>query len=72
MPIRFGVHVPQGWTMDLTEITDPVAQYETMTKVAQIADRGAWDSIWVFDHFHTVPEPSMNTTFELMSSVRAV
>jgi F420-dependent oxidoreductase-like protein len=35
-----------------------------MTKVAQEADRGGWDSIWVFDHFHTVPTPELETTFE--------
>jgi F420-dependent oxidoreductase-like protein len=35
-----------------------------MTNVAREADKGSWDSIWVFDHFHTVPEPTMNTTFE--------
>ncbi len=64
MTVRFGVHVPQGWTMDLEEIDDPIAQYEAMTTVAKIADKGAWDSIWVFDHFHTVPKPVMETTFE--------
>jgi len=63
-PIRFGVFVPQGWRLDLTEIEDPVEQYETMTKVAKEADKGGWDSIWVFDHFHTVPRPELETTFE--------
>jgi len=64
MPVRFGVFVPQGWRMDLTEIEDPIEQYEAMTKVAHAADEGGWDSIWVYDHFHTVPEPTMNTVFE--------
>jgi F420-dependent oxidoreductase-like protein len=50
--------------MDLTEIGDPIEQYEAMTKVAHVADEGGWDSIWVYDHFHTVPEPTMNTVFE--------
>ncbi len=27
----------------------------------------AVDSIWVYDHFHTVPEPTLNTTFECWS-----
>lgn len=62
--VRFGVFVPQGWKMDLTEIKDPVAQFEAMTDVAKAADQGAWDSVWVYDHFHTVPKPTMNTTFE--------
>lgn len=64
MTARFGVFVPQGWRMDLVEITDPVEQYEAMTAVAKAADAGPWDSIWVYDHFHTVPEPTHNTTFE--------
>src|SRR5918997_2495610 len=63
-PINFGVFVPQGWRMDLVEIPDPVEKYETMTRVAQAADRAGYDSIWVFDHFHTVPTPELETTFE--------
>ena len=61
---RFGVFVPQGWKMDLVEIADPIEQYEAMTAVARAADAGPWDSIWVYDHFHTVPEPTPNAVFE--------
>ncbi len=65
MAVEFGVFVPQGWRMDLVEIEDPVEQYEAMTRVAKVAEEtGAYDSIWVYDHFHTVPEPTMNTVFE--------
>ena len=63
--VKFGVFVPQGWRMDLVEIDDPIEQYEAMTHVAREADKGRWDSIWVFDHFHPVPEPSMETTMQL-------
>jgi F420-dependent oxidoreductase-like protein len=62
--MTFGVFVPQGWKMDLTAIADPAEQYEAMTSVAREADKGPWDSIWVFDHFHTVPAPTSNTVFE--------
>jgi F420-dependent oxidoreductase-like protein len=63
--VQFGVFVPQGWRMDLVEIEDPVEQYEAMTRVAKVAEEsGAYDSIWLYDHFHTVPEPTMNTVFE--------
>jgi F420-dependent oxidoreductase-like protein len=62
--MKFGVFVPQGWKMDLTGISDPVEQFEAMTNVAKAADGGVWDSIWVYDHFHTVPTPTQNTTFE--------
>jgi F420-dependent oxidoreductase-like protein len=64
MTMEYGVFVPQGWRMDLTDIQDPVEQFEAMTNVAKEADKGPWDSIWVYDHFHTVPEPTENTTFE--------
>ncbi|MCM4082619.1 LLM class F420-dependent oxidoreductase [Paractinoplanes hotanensis] len=64
MSVRFGVFVPQGWKMDLVEIADPVEQYEAMTQVARVADAGPWDAIWLYDHFHTVPEPTDNSVFE--------
>ncbi|WP_025745797.1 LLM class F420-dependent oxidoreductase [Kallotenue papyrolyticum] len=64
MAVPFGIFVPQGWRMDLVEIADPIEQYEAMTRVAQLADQMGYDSIWVYDHFHTVPTPELATTFE--------
>jgi F420-dependent oxidoreductase-like protein len=65
MAVDFGVFVPQGWRMDLVGIEDPFEQYEAMTRVGKVADEtGAYDSIWVYDHFHTVPRPTKETTFE--------
>ncbi len=64
MAIPFGVFVPQGWRMDLVEIKDPVQQYEAMTRVALTAEETGFDSVWVYDHFHTVPHPTQETTFE--------
>src|SRR2546423_14832797 len=64
MAVKFGVFVPQGWQMDLVDIKDPIEQYEAMTRAAQAADKGPWDSIWVYDHFHTVPRPEVEPTFE--------
>jgi F420-dependent oxidoreductase-like protein len=63
-PITFGAGIPQGWRMDLVEIADPIAQYEAMTRAAHEADLLGYDSIWLFDHFHTVPTPTLETTFE--------
>jgi F420-dependent oxidoreductase-like protein len=62
--MRFGIFVPQGWRMDLFEIEDPVEKYEAMTRVAREADDTEFDSIWVYDHLHTVPNPELETTFE--------
>src|SRR6185437_12241155 len=72
-PMRFGVFVPQGWRMDLAEIADPIEQYEAMTNVAKAADQlEVFDSIWVYDHFHTIPQPTLNTTFECWSITAAL
>jgi len=62
--MKFGTFVPQGWRMDLVEIDDPVEQYEAMTRVGKAAEQAGYDSIWVYDHFHTTPTPEIETTFE--------
>ena len=69
--VRFGVFVPQGWRQDLNDIPDPAEAFDVMVRVAKEADRGTWDSIWVYDHFHTVPEPK-NPTFECWTSSAAL
>lgn len=64
MGMRFGIFAPQGWRRDLNQIADPYEQYEAMTHVARVADKGGWDSVWVYDHFHTTPYAELDTTFE--------
>jgi len=58
--------------MDLVGITDHVEAYETMTRVAQEAEALDYDSIWLFDHFHTVPKPTQEPTFEAWTSTAAL
>jgi F420-dependent oxidoreductase-like protein len=70
--VRFGLFVPQGWILDLIDIDDPVEQYETMTRVARAAERLGFDSIWLFDHFHTYFRPVLETTFEAWTSTAAL
>ena len=72
MALKFGLLVPQGWRMDLVGIADPVEAYETMTRVAQEAETLGFDSIWLFDHFHTVPRPTQEVTFECWTSTAAL
>ncbi|MFN8373823.1 MAG: LLM class F420-dependent oxidoreductase [Anaerolineae bacterium] len=64
MSVKFGTFVPQGWRMDLVELDDPIEQYEAMTSVGKAAEKAGYDSLWVYDHFHTVPTPEIETTFE--------
>src|SRR6266446_6758227 len=68
MVLKFGLLVPQGWTMDLAHIKGPVEAYETMTRVAQTADEVGFASAWLVDHFHTIPHPSQEVTFECWMS----
>lgn len=58
--------------MDLTQISDPVEAYETMTRVALLAEELGFDSIWLYDHFHTVPQPTQQVTFESWVSTAAL
>jgi F420-dependent oxidoreductase-like protein len=72
MTLQFGILVPQGWTMDLAGIKDPVEAYETMTGVAQTAEEVGFASAWLVDHFHTIPYPSQEATFECWTSTAAL
>lgn len=68
--MRFGLFIPQGWRHDLVDI-DPANQWEVMNSLAQHADAGDWESIWVYDHFHTVPVPSAEATHEAWTLMAA-
>ncbi len=43
-----------------------------MSRVAQTAERLGFDSIWLFDHFHTYFKPVLETTFECWTSTAAL
>ena len=69
--MRFGTFVPQGWRFDLVGI-EPDQQWNTMLGLAKRADDNPdWESIWVYDHFHTTPEPSEEATHEAWSLMAA-
>ena len=68
--MRFGLFVPQGWRHDLVGI-DPAEQWATMSGLAAHADAGPWESIWVYDHVHTVPVPSEEATHEAWTLIAA-
>src|SRR5687768_4858560 len=72
MCAKFGVLVPQGWRLDLVSMKDPVEKYEQMTRFAKEAERLGYDSIWVYDHFHTVPTQELETNFECWISTAAL
>ncbi|MFT4287260.1 LLM class F420-dependent oxidoreductase [Nocardioides sp.] len=73
--MRFGLFVPQGWRFDLVGI-DPARHWDVMSDLVRYADgEPGWESVWVYDHFHTTPQPSEEATHEawtLMSAFGAV
>ncbi len=69
--MRFGIFIPQGWRLDLVGI-EPKDQWQTMLDLAKHAEDGPWDSIWVYDHFHTVPVPTEEATHEAWSLMAAL
>ncbi len=69
--MRFGIFVPQGWRLDLVGIA-PERQWGVMLDLAQRADaEEAWESLWVYDHFHTTPEPTEEATHEAWTLMAA-
>lgn len=69
--MRFGIFIPQGWRLDLVGI-DPAQQWGVMRDLAQRADANdLWESLWVYDHFHTTPAPTDEATHEAWTLMSA-
>lgn len=72
--MRFGTFVPQGWKGDQTGV--PVEdQWPRIRDHAALTEDAGYDSIWVYDHFHTHPVVTQESTFEawtLMAALAAV
>jgi F420-dependent oxidoreductase-like protein len=69
--MKIGVIVPQGWTGEY-DGWEPLDAWRRTREVAQQADRLGFDSIWLFDHFHTVPRPTDEITFESFTTLAAL
>ena len=69
--MRFGLFVPQGWRLDLAGV-EVAQQWPTMLQVARRAESGPWESVWVYDHFHTVPQPTDEVTHEAWTLMAAL
>jgi F420-dependent oxidoreductase-like protein len=72
--MRFGTFVPQGWKGDLDGV--PVQeQWGRILGTARLIENAGYDSIWVYDHFHTHPVVKQESTFEawtLMAALAAI
>jgi len=66
-----GVVVPQGWTGEYDGWDAPRA-WERTVSVARQAERLGFESVWLFDHFHTEPDPIDELTFESFTTLAAL
>lgn len=69
--MEIGVIVPQGWTGEYKGFSAKDAWARTRD-VARQAEGLGFESIWLFDHFHTVPRPTIEITFEAFTSLAAL
>ena len=69
--MKIGAMVPQGWRMDLNGIP-PKNQWDTILKASKDIEDLNYESVWVYDHFHTVPSPTQDPTFECWSLMAAL
>ena len=70
--VKVGVFLPQGWRMDLADVPDPIDKYETMSRCALEAEKAGFDGVFLYDHFHTVPDPHLESVFECWTSMAAL
>ncbi len=53
-------------------LDDGHSQYLKLREVALKIERLGFDSVWLYDHFHTVPEARSEATFEVWTSMAAL
>ena len=70
--MKFGCFTPQGWRMDLMNLGNGFDQYQRLKELTLEIERLEFDSVWLYDHFHTVPEARPEATFEVWSTTAAL
>ncbi len=69
--MQVGLLIPQGWKYEYNG-WDPAAAWERTLELARDAEDLGFESEWVFDHFHTVPDPMDEITFESFTTLTAL
>src|SRR5262249_42374284 len=72
MAVKFGAVLPQGWRFDLVDVDGAAAKFERMVDVAREAEAAGFDSVWLADHFHTMPRPAAEDMFECWTAMAAL
>jgi F420-dependent oxidoreductase-like protein len=69
--VRVGIIIPQGWTSEYSGWSAADA-WRRSAEIAARADALGFESVWLYDHFHTTPEPTDELTFECFTSLAAL
>ncbi len=69
--MQVGLMTPQGWKGEY-DGWDPAAAWQRTIELAVDGEALGFESLWLFDHFHTVPDPTDEITFESFSSLAAI
>jgi F420-dependent oxidoreductase-like protein len=63
--------IPQGWKGEY-DGWDPAEAWQRTVELARHAEDLGFESTWVFDHFHSVPDPTDEITFESFTILAAL
>jgi F420-dependent oxidoreductase-like protein len=69
--MQIGLMAPQGWKGDY-DGWPPADAWARTVELAHQAEALGFESLWVFDHFHTVPEVKDEMTLESFSVLAAL
>jgi len=69
--MKVGVVVPQGWMQEYREHGSREAWANTVA-ITQASERMGFESVWMYDHFHTVPAPADVIVFEPFVALSAL
>jgi len=66
-----GLMIPQGWKYEYNG-WDAATAWARSLELARDAEALGFESEWVFDHFHTTPDPTDEITFESFTTLTAI
>ncbi|HEY7131151.1 MAG TPA: TIGR03560 family F420-dependent LLM class oxidoreductase [Candidatus Limnocylindrales bacterium] len=69
--MQVGLMAPQGWKHEY-DGWDPAEAWQRTVALATQAEELGFESLWVFDHFTTTPEPTDEMTFESFTVLSAL
>jgi len=69
--MKVGIVVPQGWTGEFEGLSARESWSRTLA-AAQRAEQLGFESIWLFDHMHTTPDPLEVPSLESFTALSAL